>query len=135
MEVNINDLKKKEQINEIKQNISKANIKKELQPPKKKGMVIMNKPKYIVPLPREESINNKTDVSECRGDFKDMLFNISSQPIAKEKRPILKEELKKSNYLNDYIDNHAFSKIVGTLNDNVKALLVYGNIYLKVHSQ
>ncbi len=138
MEVDIRTLKKKEEIKEINENIKKTQLKNELKPVKSNGLKFMNKPKFVMPQfdisqlpPRKDEESEK----EIKNDFKNLIYNVASKPIQKEKQGKLNDELKNSKYLNNYIDNHAFINTLDKFNENIKALLVYSSIYLKVYSQ
>ncbi len=141
-EVDVSKLKREKELAGIKEkakdNVLKSNINKQLKP-KRDGKFFkvprMSFKRRTAPFappscPPFPYFAPPDDSVEIKSGVKEMTFWTISRPIAKEKQEKLNTNLKKSQYLNNYIDNSYLSYFID-VSDNIKASLVYGKIYLE----
>ena len=139
-QVNIDDLLREKEFSEEKPEVKKNNSKEQKDKPffsNKKFKVPMRRKQMFLPTPLATA-SSRTAVEEDRefsDGVKDTAFYTSSLLMKdKEKRKILHERLKRSKYLNKYMDRKGLGIINAYLNEDLKALGVYTINYVQVYS-
>lgn len=132
-QVNVKELLKQEEMSNLKEKVYENKVKNDLQNSlkTKKVKFTIRRPKMssnrmaLTPAPQAQP-----PPDEIKSGYKTCVFKLASKPIRPDKQEKLFKNLCESNYLNKYLDN-SYLDWLSDINHNIKAGLVYGQIYIK----
>ncbi len=133
-EIDVSDMEDQEHNKDIIKRLVQKKKEREMmqQPAKQKKNPIMRikMPKIMKPkLENKPKLNAKQE-GEVFDSMKNSIFHILSLPMKeKEKRPILKNKLMGSEFMNAYIKNNLYMNYLSGLSDHYKAGLIYSYHY------
>jgi hypothetical protein len=132
----IQEREKSEQVNKVASSVESSKIRSKLMPNKKFLIKRGSKPvrTFIPPsiiqdiecFKQRIDTNNKFNTS-----IKNICYNVGSVPMKDQhKRLVLREELKNSDIINEYMDNNLCLNYLNNMNQHLKLCIEYGRCYL-----